>query len=318
VDTLVDRLTAPGTVVIAKSADVTIVAPESATIAELPKKEGDRVDTGDLLVRFDIVALTEAIELATANVSHAAGRVETAKNEVAKLSALDAKGMLPRSQMDAAKNALLEAQSGLAKANIDLTAAKARQSQGDVRAKFPGVVAKVWHVEGDAVIPADTDPVIRVVDETRLQVAVPVSKADLVRITPGLPITVAAPGNPPEPVTMAVMPAGDPNSNTVELRLGFVGTTTLTRDAIVDAEFIVDQRADVLIVPRKAVQRDEEASVSYVLVAGTDNLAHKKVVTVGFATRDQIQILTGISAGERVILNGFDLLNDGSPISVGR
>jgi RND family efflux transporter MFP subunit len=318
IDTLVDRLTASGNVVVSKAADVTIIAPEAATIVEIPKKDGDRVEVGDLLVKYDIVALTQAIELATLGVTQASGRVDAAKAELAKLSDLDAKGMVPRSQVDAAKNTLTEAQAGLNRANAEVAAAKLRQSQAEVHAKFPGVVARRWHVEGDAVIPADADPIIRIVDETQLQVAVPVSKADLARITPGLPITVAAPGTPPERVTVAAMPAADPKEMTVELRLGFPAKTALTRDAVVDVEFVVDQRPDVLAIPRKAVQRDEEANASYVLVAGADNIAHKHVVTVGFGTRDQIQILSGIAAGDRVITSGFDQIGDGSSITVSR
>ena len=318
IDTLVDRLTASGTVVVSRAADMVVIAPEAATIVDLPKQEGDRVEAGDLLVRFDIVALSQALDIATMAVTQAGTRVDAAKAELAKLSELDAKGMVARGQVDAARTALLDAQSAFNRANEELASAKARQAHGEVRARFAGVVVKRWHVEGDAVIAAETDPVIRVVDQTRLQVAVPVSKADLVRIVPGLPVMVAAPGAPPEPATIALMPAVDSEGRSAELRLGFVGKTALTLDSVVDVEMIVDQRPDALIIPRKAVQRDEEASVSYVLLAGSDNLAHRKIVTVGFGTRDQIQILTGIAAGDRVILNGFDLLSDGSAITVER
>jgi len=318
VDTLVDRLNATGTVVVAKSADLTIVAPESATIAEMPKQEGDQVQVGDLLVRFDIDSITQAVDVATLAVTQAGTNVEAAKRELSKLTELDAKGMVPRGQVEAARNALHEAQSGLNRANEELTAAKIRQSTAEVRAKFAGTVTRRWHVEGDAVIPADTDPIIRVVDPTRLQVAVAIAKTDLVRIVPGLPITVAAPGAPPEPVTIALMPTVNAEAQSAELRLGFAGKTTLTVDSVVDVELIVDQRPDVLIIPRRAIQRDEEASISYVMVAGTDNIAHKKVITVGFGTRDQIQILTGIAAGDRVILSGFDLIADGSAITIER
>jgi RND family efflux transporter MFP subunit len=318
IDTLVDRLTASGTVVVSRAADMVVIAPEAATIVELPKQEGDRVEAGDLLVRFEIVALTQALDIATMAVTQAGTRVDAAKAELAKLSELDAKGMVPRGQVDAARNTLLDAQAAHNRANEELASAKARQAHGEVRARFAGVVVKRWHVDGDAVIAAETDPVIRVVDQTRLQVAVPISKADLVRIVPGLPVMVSALGAPPEPATIALMPTVDAEGRTAELRLGFVGKTALTLDSVVDVEMIVDQRPDVLSIPRKAVQRDEEASVSYVLVAGADNIAHRKVVTVGFGTRDQIQILTGIAAGDRVILNGFDLLSDGSAITIER
>ena len=52
--TLGGIVAATGVVAAAPGADWTITAPEPARILELPKAEGDRVRTGDLLVRFEI------------------------------------------------------------------------------------------------------------------------------------------------------------------------------------------------------------------------------------------------------------------------
>src|SRR5262245_37959801 len=49
---------AVGTVAPAPGADLIVVAPETARIAEMPKAEGDKVRSGDLLVRFEIPSLT--------------------------------------------------------------------------------------------------------------------------------------------------------------------------------------------------------------------------------------------------------------------
>ena len=55
-----------GMVTPAPGADWTIVAPEPARIAELPKAEGDRVAAGDVLVRFDIPTLAAGVVRASA------------------------------------------------------------------------------------------------------------------------------------------------------------------------------------------------------------------------------------------------------------
>ena len=64
-----------GTVMPAPGAELTIVAPEPARIAEMPKAEGEQVRVGDVLVRFDIPTLTAGVATARADVSQARARV---------------------------------------------------------------------------------------------------------------------------------------------------------------------------------------------------------------------------------------------------
>src|SRR6185436_3330847 len=199
VGTMVDRVTASGTVVVARAAELTVYAPESAEIVEMPKQEGETVQPGDLLVRFDIASLTAALSAAELVAANASTRVETAKAELAKTTALSDKGVIPRATLEAARAELVDAQGAQSRAVGELNAVKARQGEASVHAKFAGVVARRWHQIGDLAVAAETDPVIRVVDESRLQVLAPVEKADLLRLTPGRPVTIVAPGSPGEP-----------------------------------------------------------------------------------------------------------------------
>ena len=63
---------ATGTITPAPGADLIVIAPEAARIAEIPKAEGDRVRRGDLLVRFEIPSLTS--EIATRRADGGPGR----------------------------------------------------------------------------------------------------------------------------------------------------------------------------------------------------------------------------------------------------
>jgi membrane fusion protein (multidrug efflux system) len=98
------------------------------------------------------------------------------------------------------------------------------------------------------------------------------------------------------------------------VRFSFAGPTKLKRDDVVDVDVTLDERPDVLIVPRNAIQRDDD--VTYVMVAGADNVAHRRVVQVGFSTRTESQILSGVAAGDRVITSGLDQISDGSAVLV--
>jgi RND family efflux transporter MFP subunit len=315
--TMVDRLTATGTVVVSRAAEFVVFAPEPAEIVEIPKMEGESVEAGDLLVRFDFAPLTAALSASEIAVAQSATRVESAKVELDKMSSLSERGLVARAALDAARAELIDAQAAHSRATGELNAVKARQSATEVRAKFAGVVTRRWHTVGDQVVPAETDPVIRVVDDTRLQVVAPLEKSDIVRLKPGRPATIAAPGLPPEAGTIASLPAMiEAGTRLADVRFSFAGPTTLKRDAVVDVDVNIEERPDVLIVPRSTVQREDD--VTYVMVAGDDGLAHRRPVQVGFSTRIEIQILSGVAAGDRVITSNLDQLTEGTPVQIER
>ena len=79
---------------------------------------------------------------------------------------------------------------------------------------------------------------------------------------------------------------------------------------------VTDERPQVLVIPDAAVMRDGENT--YVLLAGTDQKAHRAPVTIGLVTRELAQILSGIAAGDRVILAGGAPLPDGAAITIKR
>ena len=89
---------------------------------------------------------------------------------------------------------------------------------------------------------------------------------------------------------------------------------TLPLNAPVSAQILLDQRTDVLIVPTAAVGRDDIGP--FVMVAGGDNLAHRRNVRVGLATPQFTQIAEGVSEGEQVILAGLQEVADQTPIVV--
>jgi len=317
VGTLVDRATATGNVVPALAADWTIYAPDTAQIVELPKKEGDAVAAGDLLVRFDIAPITAEVSRSDLALAQAKARLDEAKTELTRISALGDQGLVARTVVDAARGAVLDAQSAVNRATGEVATAKAHLAQTMVQARFAGVVDKVWHVEGEVVAGTDGDPVIRVVDPTRLQVVAPLPMSDLMRISPGMAATITPAGAPDEAGTVVMRSTiADPTTRTADLRINFAGPTTLTMGTPVSVDIVIDTHPDLLIVPRAAIQHDDETS--FVYVAGADNLAHRRAVQVGIGTTIQAQILSGLAAGDRVVTSGFDQLSDGMPIVIAR
>jgi RND family efflux transporter MFP subunit len=314
VETLRDTLSAPGTIVPSALADLTVVASQPAEILEIPKAEGAAVSEGDVLVRFEIPALTGSLLARQADVTDATLRVETARAEALRLSALFDQGIVPRNSVDAARTALTAAEGLLTQAKVALDAAKTLASGADVRARFAGVVTKVWHQAGDSVRADPADPILRIIDPARTQVAMQAPAADVDRLMPGLSATVTTADGATEAASVSSRSA--PAGGAAEVRLSFLAQSALAIDTPVQVEVLIDERRDVVVAPAPAVVR--EAGNAYIWIARPDGRAERRDVRVGLTVRGLAQVLSGVTAGEEIITTGLAQLQDGVAITVSR
>ncbi|HET9373172.1 MAG TPA: efflux RND transporter periplasmic adaptor subunit [Vicinamibacterales bacterium] len=315
-DVLRDTVSAAGTTVPAAGVDWTINAPEPAMILELPKKPGDAVEVGDLLVRFDIAAITQELAVRQLEMTEAQRRVDAAQAEVDRMKPIYEKGLAARTVMEARESALLSANAQLTQAKAQLDIANLQQERTLVKARFAGVVATVWHAAGDFVSGSGSDPVMRVIDPTRLQIAVAVTPSEGARIMPGMSATIELLGDGRRLAGSVVSTPRmtDAAAAAAELRLSFDPTVTLAVDTPARVEILVEERQNVVIVPNVALRKDDVGS--YVMIAGADGRAHRRDVHVGLATRDATQITSGVTAGDQVIISALDQVTEGMAIAV--
>jgi solute:Na+ symporter, SSS family len=311
-------VTARGTVGPIPDGDLIVHATETSTVAELPLAEGAIVKTGDVIARFEVPSRIAAIQAAEIESAQALLRVDAAKARVAQFTGLVEKGLTPRIDLDNAKTELANAESELALHRATLASAKKAEERSTIRATFPGVVLKRWHYQGDTVLGTGTDPVIRVIDPTRVQVIVDVPLQDLGLVLPGQRATVSPVGamSLPASVTRAAS-AASPDAVTAEVTLAFppaspnppAGTAVL-------AEILIAEVPDALVVPTAAILRGDGAP--HVLVAGADNRVARRDVRAGLITPDMTQITQGLSIGEFVITSALTELKEGDLVSFSR
>lgn len=311
-------ISASGVVAAAPGADWTITAPEAARIVELPKAEGDRVKPGDLLVRFEIPSLSTDLAQREAEVHQAQARVANAQASVNRLTTLVQHGVAAQKDLEDAERDLSEAQATFAQAQSARGNASVLASRTVVRARFPGVVAKRAHNPGDMVDASASDVILRVIDPSRLQVVASVPIADLARVQTGQRVNITVPGAE-EPVAGKVLtrPAAvDPGGVAADVRIAFDRETTLPAGTPVRVDIVTDEHPNALAVPADAVLHEEDQT--FVMLAGSDNKAHKRKVSTGLSTAKQVEITAGLKAGDAVIVQGQQGLPDGAPVSIAK
>jgi RND family efflux transporter MFP subunit len=300
-------------------ADWTILAPQPARVAVITKAEGDRVRKGELLVRFDAPPLRADLATRSGELATARARLENARKNETRLAGLLERGIASRKEVEDAQKELREAQADVRQSSGTQAAAADLAAQAVVYARFNGIVAHRSHNPGDIVEAAASDPVLRVVDPTRMQVAASVPVADLTSIAVGQPAKVLVPGGDEDSVETAKVisrPASvDVATGTAVVRLALGSGTRLTAGTPVHVEIQTEEHKDVVIVPAAAVvHEDEEASV---FVVGPDQKAHKKKVVLGLVNPKEAEVRSGVLVSQKVVVKGQDELPDGATVTLG-
>lgn len=318
-DMIGTTITVTGTVTPSPGADWTVSAPEAGRILEMPKGEGDVVKTGDLLARFEIPSLNATLIASQSEVLQTNARLTNAKSAATRLTGLVQRGIAAQRDLDEAQRELMEAEAAVRQAEGNRAAADLMAARTVIRARFDGVVARRWHNPGDSVEATAADPVIRVIDPARLEVTAAVPAAQLALITPGHAAKVFNPADGSEIAASVITrpPSVDPSAATGDVRVSLGKTPPkLTAGTPIQVEITGDSKMNVLVVPSAAIFH--EGDVVFVVVAGADGKAHHKNVKTGIQTRETTQIVSGLTAGEKVILSGADPVPDGAAITIGK
>jgi len=318
VGTLRAVVAATGTADPMPGADWTIIAPQPARVALITKAEGDRVRKGDLLVRFDAPPLRADLATRSGELSAARAHLENARKNEKRLAGLLERGIASRKEVEDAQKDLRDAEAEVRQASGTQAAAADLAAQAVVYARFNGLVARRSHNPGDIVEAAASDPVMRVVDPSRMQVTASVAVADLVQIAVGQPATVLVPGaaaDSVEPAKVISRPAAvDVATGTATVRLSLGAGTRLTAGTPVQVEIQTEEHKDVVIVPASAVVREEEQAFVYVVAA--DGKAHKKTVVLALVNPKEVEVRSGVLASEKVVVKGQEELPDGATVTV--
>ena len=107
----------------------------------------------------------------------------------------------------------------------------------------------------------------------------------------------------------------DTTTGTVKVRAQFDNTdNALFPNQFVNARLLVQTLKNVVTVPTSAIQRG--APGAYVYVINADNTVSVRQITTGAVDGNTTQVKSGLSAGERVVIDGTDRLRDGLKVTI--
>jgi membrane fusion protein (multidrug efflux system) len=308
-------INATGQVKPAAGAELLVTAPQDARIAELTKSVGDRVRRGELLVRFQIPSLEADAASKRSDLARAEAQLKTAQQNVTRLTGLLQRGIAARKEVEDAQRDQALAEASVNEARSTTSAAGQLAGREVVRAPFDGVVVARSHQVGDMVSAGGPDPLLRVIDPSRLQVEAAVPAGDLGRVATGNPATVRGAAFPDEKAhVIARPPSVDPASGTALVRLAFETPTSRPAGLAVGVEISGQEHQAAVLVSADALV--QEGAESYLFVVDGQKKAHRRPVTVGVVAQGQAEILSGVQAGDSVVIRGQTALPDGATVEL--
>ena len=334
-------LDASGYVVARRAA--TVSSKVTGKVAEVLIEEGQRVAAGQVIARLDGTNAQAALAQAEAQVAAADASLRVAQIAVdqagprdSRSQRLHADGYLSDQAVEDTRNALDNARS-----NLDLvrrqaqvaraTAEIARRNLDDtvVRAPFAGVVTVKAAQPGEMVSPISAGGgftrtgIGTIVDMDSLGIQVDVNESFINRVAPGQPVEAVLNAYPDWRIpgeVIAIIPSADRNKATVKVRVALrQKDRRILPDMGVRVSFLSAPsapgappagRAGVL-VPAAAVRVEGKAGVVFVFA---DDKVQRRSVTLGQSVGADRQVLSGLSAGERVVLSPPASLVDGAAV----
>jgi RND family efflux transporter MFP subunit len=214
------------------------------------------------------------------------------------------------------QQALKSAAGGLESAKGKYLGAQAQLGYSEIRSPVGGVVADRSLYPGE--MAAAGTPLLTVMDISQViaRAHIPQPEATLLKV--GDKATITAPGedSPVGGRITVVSPALDPNSTTIEVWVQAKNPAQhLKPGTSVKVSMLAQTVPDALVIPAAGLLTAQDGTTS-VMVVGADNRAHQKNVRVGIRQGEQVQIVEGLQAGERLVASGAYGLPDNTKIQV--
>lgn len=220
-----------------------------------------------------------------------------------------------RGQKSLRQEDIKSARAGVAQAEANLAYARQQLENAYIRTPISGTVAHRYAEPGQMATPGV--PLMEIVALDSIYFEANVSEIDIDRIKVGQPVSVtvdALPGRKFVGSVQKLLPTANPKSRQFAVRIAVQNKSGELRPGMFARGSIeVARHANTVIVPKDALIQSGDNHAVYAVV---DSVARFRPVRVGFQTRDKAEIISGVRAGDDLVVVGQDRLSDGVKVHV--
>jgi len=284
-----------GTLFSEKSANI---APDvAARVLKYAVKKGDYVHKGDVLAIMDSTQFVQA-----------KAQYESAAKSYRRMLKLKETKTIDQQTFDQVEAGYIAAKA----------AYEFMKGNYEVKAPFDGFITEKMKNVGEVYLPMSFTPtgpaILRLVNIDYLKVRLRVSDKDISKIKMGQKAIIAVESYPDREFmgrVSFVSPEADPMSGTFTVEIEIDNKDhKLKPNQFVNVSIIVEEQKDALVISKKALIKK---SIVFVV---NNNIAEKRIVKTGIESEDGIQVISGVSEGEMVVISGNVGLKDGTKVII--
>lgn len=307
--------------------DVYVIPLMAGKVEKIYVNVGDRVQKDEVLFVMDKEDINKqvnqaytAYEAAKAGYEVSASQIQSAKDAFERVKALYEEGAVPETQYEQAKLAasdesLEAAKMGVEQAKVAYENAASMLKNAEVKAPIAGVISSVNVVEGEYA--TSSNPPITIVDSDSITIefGVPANLVNKIKKGDKAVVEISAANLKQDVVINSISSSADLVTNLYNVDIVLNNDGTIKPGMFSKVYLNTDIIENTLAVKTEAVMDRDNKKV--VFVANGD-LAVEKEVTTGLDTGTYIEIKSGLTEGDKIIIKGQDYISDGSKIKVVR
>ena len=299
IEPFTETLEALGT---AKANESVVITPTlEERVVDIFFEDGDAVSKGQVLVKLDD---GEARYL----LAEASALLREQQKQFDRISKLAKKNSTSRSRLDE-EQGLLE----IAKAKV--AHLKAQLSDYTIRAPFSGILG-TRQISTGAVV--DSETVITTLDDTtviKLDFTIPETYLGVLRN--GMNLSAKSPAYPDrnfKGTVTAISSRVDPDTRTLTVRAQIPNPDQLLKPGMLLTVDLVKNRSQSLIIPEESVILEKDKK--FALVVTDENTVEKKEIVTGRRSPGRVEVISGLNAGHRVVVEGITRVKTGTSVNV--
>lgn len=272
----------------------------SGVVKKILREEGDFVQAGEALLLLEDDEAKFRLQQAAAN-------LRVAESEYARRERMRDEGLLSAGEFETTENTLSIRKAELGLADVALSYTR-------ITAPFSGRVVR-RHVDLGANVSAGT-PLFEVMDDDPLlaRVYIPTKRMGFVREGQRITMHIDSTDSDLTGVVRLISPIVDATTGTVKVTAEVVDHPEGTRAGdFAQMSIVTSRHDDVPLVPSHAVFEETGQSILFVV---EDGKAVRRVVEPGFVDGARTEIVSGVAAGDLVVVKGQRELRDGANVAI--